>query len=102
MLTLLARAIADHVFWDYHIIEELLEIEPPKDKMYLLQQNDRVLAKSFFHVVSSEEMKKVDIFSRRLRELRVRTGYLRPPTIHDFRAEGLYLIGRFSLSPTFP
>lgn len=82
-------------------MEELLEIEPPEDEMYQLRQNESVLGKPFFQVISNGEMEKADTFSRRLRELGVRAGYLRPPTIHDFRAEGLYLIGMFSLFPLF-
>lgn len=98
---MLARAIADHAFRDYSTMEELLEIEPPEEEMYHLQQNESVFGKPFFHVISNGEMEKADTFSRRLRELGIRAGYLRPPTIHDFRAEGLYLIGmssRFSRS----
>ena len=95
VLTMLARAIADHAFRDYSTMEELLEIEPPDDEMYHLRQNESVLGKPFFQVISNGEMEKADTFSRRLRELGVRAGYLRPPTIHDFRAEGLYLIGMF-------
>ncbi len=40
-------------------------------------------------------MEKADTFSRRLRELGIHAGYLRPPTIHDFRVEGLYIVGIF-------
>ncbi|KAK3169331.1 hypothetical protein OEA41_008714 [Lepraria neglecta] len=94
VLTMLARAIADHAFRDYSTMEELLEIEPPEDEMYHLRQNESVLSKPFFQVISNGEMEKADTFSRRLRELGVRAGYLRPPTIHDFRAEGLYLIDK--------
>ena len=94
VLTMLARAIAENAFRDYSTMEELLEIEPPENEMYHLRQNESVLGKPFFHVVSTGEMEKADTFSRRLRELGVRAGYLRPPTIHDFRAEGLYLVGR--------
>lgn len=99
VLTMLARAIADHAFRDYSTMEELLEIEPPKNEMYHLRQNESVLGKPFFHVISTGKMEKADTFSRRLRELGIRAKYLRAPTIHDFRAEGLYLIGmcfRFS------
>lgn len=95
VLTMLARAIADHAFRDYSTMEELLAIEPPEDEMYHLRQHESVLDKPFFHVISTGEMEKADTFSRRLRELGVRAGYLRCPTIHDFRAEGLYLIDVF-------
>jgi len=99
VLTMLARAIAENAFKNYNTMEELLKIESPKNEMYYLWQNESVLGKPFFHVVFIGEMEKVDTFSRRLRELRVRVGYLRPPIIHDFRAEGLYLVGRVSPFP---
>jgi hypothetical protein len=35
-----------------------------------------------------------DIFSRCLRQLGICIGYIMPPTIHAFRAKGLYLIGK--------
>jgi hypothetical protein len=37
------------------------------------------------------------VFSRRLRNLGLGAGYSRLPTIHDFRADGLHLIGTCSL-----
>lgn len=92
---MLARAIADNIFRDYSTIEELLDIEPPEDEIYYLRQSDGVLDKLFFYIISIGDIEKADIFSRRLRELGVRAGYLRPPTIYDFRAEGLYLVGKF-------
>ena len=93
---MLARAIADKAFRDYCTMEELLDIEPPEDEIYYLRQRDDILDKPFFYVISTGEIEKADTFSRRLRELGTRAGYLRPPTIHDFRAEGLYLVGMFS------
>jgi len=93
VLTLLARAIADNAFKDYSTMEELLAIEPSKDEMYCLQQSDRVHDKTFFQAISIGQMEKASTFSKRLRALGLCAGYLHPPTIHDFRAEGLYLIG---------
>jgi len=101
VLTMLARAIADHAFRDYSTMEELLAIEPPENEMYHLRQHESVLDRPFFPVISTGEMEKADTFSRRLRELGIRAGYLRCPTIHDFRAEGLYLIGMFLPSSPF-
>ncbi len=98
VLTMLARAIADNAFRDYSTIEELLEIEPPENETYLLRQNESVLGKPFFYVVSTGETEKADTFSRRLKELGVRAGYLWPPTIHDFRAEGPSGVMRVALS----
>ncbi len=91
---MLAKVIANHAFKDYSIMKKLLKIESSKNEMYHFRQNESVLSKPFFHVVSIDEMEKVDTFNRRLRELGVRVEYLRLPTIHDFRAEGLYLVGR--------
>jgi len=91
---MLARVIANNAFRDYGTMKELLKIESSKNEMYHLRQNESVLSKPFFHVVFIDEMEKADTFSRRLRKLRVRAGYLRPPIIHDFRAEGLYLVDR--------
>ena len=101
VLTMLAKAIADHAFRDYSTMEELLAIEPPEDEMYHLWQHESVLDKPFFYMISTGEMEKADTFSRCLRELGLRAGYLRCPTIHDFRAEGLYFIGMFLLSSPF-
>ena len=82
-------------------MKELLTIEPSENEMYHLRQHESVLDKPFFNVISIGEMEKVDIFSRRLRELSIRAGY--PPCliIHDFRAEGLYLIDMFLSSSFF-
>ena len=93
VLTILARAIADDAFKDYRTAEELLDIDPPNGEMHHLHLNESILDRPFFQVASTGEIEKADTFSRRLRELGLRTGYLRPPTIHDFRAEGLFLVG---------
>lgn len=97
VLMMLIRVIANNVFKDYETMKKLLKIESSKNEMYHLWQNESVLSKLFFHVVFIDEMKKVNIFSRRLRKLRVRVEYLRFLIIHDFRAESLYLVDRVSL-----
>lgn len=96
ILTILARAITDGAFKDYSIAEELLEIEPPDEEMYHLQFREEMLDKAFFDV-STGTIQKANTFSKRLRDLGFRAGYVRPPTVHDFRAEGLYVIGMFLL-----
>jgi len=101
VLTMLVRVIADHVFQDYSIMKELLTIEPSKDEMYHLRQHESVLDKLFFHVISIDEMEKIDIFSRRLRKLSIRAKYLRCSIIHDFRAKRLYLVDVFLHSSFF-
>ena len=78
-------------------MEELLDIEPSDDdEMHPLQFKKKVFDTPFFQM-STGEIQKASIFSNRLRELGYRAGYVRPPTIHDFRAEGSYLIGMLLL-----
>ena len=48
----------------------------------------------FFHVVFINEMKKVNIFSKRLKKLKERVKYLRFFSIYDFKTESLYLINK--------
>lgn len=60
--------------------------------MYHFRQNESVFDKFFFHVVFIDEMKKVDIFNKRLRKLRERIEYLRFLIIYDFRTKNLYLV----------
>ena len=98
---MLAKAIADYAFRNYNIIKELLAIEPPEGEIYYLRQYDNVLNKPFFYVISISEIEKADTFSRRLKELNIRTGYLRCLTIYDFRTEGLYFINIFLFSSLF-
>jgi len=81
---MLIRVIANYAFQDYSIMKELLKIEFSKNEMYYLRQNESVLNKSFFYVIFIDEMKKIDIFSRRLRELDIRARYFRCFTIHNF------------------
>lgn len=97
MLTMLVRVIANNAFQDYNTMKELLTIEFSKNEMYHLRQNENVRDKLFFFVISSEEMKKIDMFSRCLRKLEIRAEYLRLSIIHDFRAESLYLVDMCSL-----
>ena len=97
---MLARAIANHAFRDYSSMDELLEIEPPEDEMYHLRQHESVLDKPFVHVISNGEMEKADIFSRRLRELGIRAGYLRPPMYHP-RLPGGGLVPHWYVFPLF-
>ena len=81
-------------------MEELLDIEPFKDEMYDIWQGDSVHDKPFFRVVSTVEMEKADISCRRLRELRIRAGYLRRITfasIIEIQSTRMCVIGEASL-----
>ena len=62
--------------------------------MYQLEWNPSVLNMPFFQG-RTRHIDTADTFSRRLKQLGFRAGYTVPPTIHDFRAEGLHLIGMF-------
>ena len=80
-------------------MEELLSIEPPEEEeMFHLQWDPRVLDLPLYQK-DNGEIDSARVFSGRLRDLGLRAGYNRAPTIHDFRAEGLHLIGKFSLMP---
>ena len=96
ILTHLAIFIAKNAFRDYKTIDEILDIEPPEEEeMFPLQWDPHVLDLPLYQR-DNGEIESAVIFSRRLRELGFRAGYIRPPTIHDFRAEGLHLIGMLS------
>jgi len=83
-------------FKDCKTVDALLNIEPPEDEMFRLEWDPRVLNTPLYQrddgVIDSAR-----VFSRRIRELGFRAGYARPPTMNDFRAEGLHLIGMFPM-----
>lgn len=84
--------VARAAFRDYSTVEEILAIPPPpKKERYPLYWRG-ILDTPFFYS-STEEIQKASLFSGRVKHLGHRAGYTQPPTIHDFRAEGLYLIG---------
>jgi len=53
-----------------------------------------------FYDNQTGNIEKTNSFSSRLNGLGRRAGYPNPPMIHDFRAEGLHLIGKLIESPT--
>ena len=68
-------------------MDELLDTEPPRDEdMYQLHWDLRVL--------SDGQVDSSHTYCSRLRELGLLAGYIRPPTNHDFRAEGLHVTGQ--------
>ncbi|KDN70506.1 hypothetical protein CSUB01_07951 [Colletotrichum sublineola] len=98
MLPILAILVAEKAFKDYSTLAELLAIEPADDEMRQLRWNDSILDQPFFKSTSSKrttrKIETANAFGRRLRALGFRAGYPRPPTVHDFRAEGLYWIDK--------
>ena len=78
-------------------MEELLDLEPLlDDEMYQLEWDPNIRDVPFFQR-STGEVDTAGVYSRRLRDLGVRSSYAVPPTNHDFRAEGLQIIGIFHL-----
>lgn len=96
MLPILAILVATKAFRDYDTIEELLAIEASEGEMVHLQWKESVRDLPFFKSMSARSapgrIETATAFGKRLRALGFRAGYIRPPTIHDFRAEGLYWI----------
>ena len=87
--------VGKRAFRDYKTMDELLDMEPLEEEIFRLEWYSRVLDTPLYQrdngVIDSAR-----VFSQRNRDLGFRAGYTRPPTIHDFRAEGLHLIGIFS------
>ncbi|KAK2038166.1 hypothetical protein LZ31DRAFT_132679 [Colletotrichum somersetense] len=96
MLPILAILVAAKAFKDYSTLAELLAIEPTDGEMLQLRWKDDILDQPLFKSTSSKrttgKIETANAFGRRLRALGFRTGYIRPPILHDFRAEGLYWI----------
>jgi hypothetical protein len=90
-------------FRDYKTMDGLLDIEPPEEEIFRLEWDPRVLDTPLYQR-GDGRIDSAGVFSHRSRDLGFRAGYARRPTIHDFRAEGLHLIGmlsHISLSTTF-
>ena len=102
ILTHLAMFIGKRAFRDYKTMDELLDIDPSDEEMFRLEWDPSVLDTPLYQREDGG-IDSARVFSQRIRDLGFRAGYARPPTIHDFRAEGLlvHLIGKclgFSLS----
>lgn len=92
----LAIFIARGAFRDFKTVDEILNIEPPNDnEIFQLFWNPSVLDIPIYQR-GDGKIESARTFSARLCALGFRTGYVNPPTTHDFRAEGLHLIGTFT------
>jgi len=99
MLPFLARLLAHKAFRDYKTIDELLKIVPREDEMLVLQWRDDLIETPFFKSQSKDTIETATAFSHRQRLLGLRAGYATPPRHHDIRAEGLYLMSMYKMSP---
>ncbi|KAL1847875.1 hypothetical protein Plec18170_008285 [Paecilomyces lecythidis] len=93
MIPILAILLANGRLRDYRTVDEILAIPaPPEDEVYVLEWADP--ARPLFEGLDGL-IQKAAALGRILKDLAERAGYDVNPTMHDFRAEGLYLIGMF-------
>lgn len=91
MIPILAMLIACGRLRDFNTVDEVLAISPPpEDEIYILEW--KAPECPLFEGLDGL-IQKAATLARILRELGKRAGYYTAPTMHDFRAEGLYLIG---------
>ena len=94
VLLLLAIALADRVFQDCAIFEEIEAILPPADgSLHHLRIKKDMLRVPFFQVVSVDgpmgKIQRAVFFSNRTVDLSYRAGYEENIGIHDIRRETL-------------
>uniref|UniRef100_A0A093VB45 Uncharacterized protein n=1 Tax=Talaromyces marneffei PM1 TaxID=1077442 RepID=A0A093VB45_TALMA len=90
MLPIVALLLASNRFRDYATADAVLAIPaPPQDEVYILEWTD---PESPLFEGLDGLIQKAAVLAKLLRELAIRAGYTINPTIHDFRAEGLFLI----------
>lgn len=91
MLPIVALLLASNRFRDYATVDAVLAIPaPPPDEVYVLEWTD---PESPLFEGLDGLIQKAAVLAKMLRECAIRAGYSTNPTIHDFRAEGLYLTG---------
>jgi hypothetical protein len=88
MLVKLAICLANNAFRDYKTIGEVLALEPPHGEIYLLEWEPSVSDTPFYQDAEGE-IDTANEFSTQLRALGFRADYIRPPVVHNFRAQGL-------------
>lgn len=75
-------------------MDDLLNIELAEEEMFGLEWGPRVHETPFYQP-DDGAIDSARVFSQRSRNMGFHTGHARPPRIHDFKAEGLYLIGMY-------
>jgi hypothetical protein len=103
LLFTLAKLLSLHTFRDYKTVESLLKVVPPKDTKSLpITWRDDLLKKPFYASASRDgSIKTVSAFHSRLIDAGVRACFPEPLTIHNWRANALFLIGTVVESPYF-
>ncbi|KAL6240235.1 hypothetical protein RBB50_012872 [Rhinocladiella similis] len=92
ILPKLAMCLARGAFRDYKTIDDVFNIPaPPEKEVYQLFWEPSICNCAFYEGATTE-IEKANSYSTRLNDLGRRADYVKPPTIHDFRAEGLHLI----------
>ena|SRR5947207_1702116 len=93
ILLKLPICLARRAFRDYKTIDDVLDIPAPPEKETYQLHWDSSVQECPFYDGGTGEIEKENTYSTRLSNIGRRADYVIPPTIHDFRAEGLYLIG---------
>ncbi|KAG9022275.1 hypothetical protein FRB95_000475 [Tulasnella sp. JGI-2019a] len=92
ILTHLAMFIAKGAFRVFKTVDQLLALQPAnEEEMFLLRWEPHILDQPIYQRKNGK-VESASTFSNRLRSLGRRAGYACPPTIHDFRAESLFLV----------
>jgi hypothetical protein len=92
--------LALDAFRDYSTTEELFDIVPSsEDEVVQIHWKEELLDTPFFISQSTKGTDKIETaaaFSKRHPDLSRRAGFPKPSTIHNWRAEGLYLIDTYA------
>jgi hypothetical protein len=94
LLPHLAFLIATKAFKHYETLEQLLDAKPRLgDNITQLEWSDGHLDKPFYPSTSGTGVEKANALGIRFKAAGIRAGFISPPRVHDFRAEGLTLVG---------
>jgi hypothetical protein len=97
LLFTLAKLLSRNAFRDFSTIESLLEFVPPKDtRSYPIAWRDDLLEQPFFLGAGRNgSIETASAFHRRQKDAGIRACFPDPPTMHDWRANSLFLIGKY-------
>jgi hypothetical protein len=93
----LAIFLSRRAFRDYKTLQELFAVTPTQEhRAFQIHWEEDLLEAPVFLNQSTKGAKRIEnagAFGSRHRECGIRAGFPVPPTIHDWRAEGLFLTG---------